>query len=110
MSLAPRSAQGGQFLLFQGSVGAVGILPKGGSDARGDVVGGRFAGDTIETDSPPGSGVGKKGPSSLELISVAPLPHVSLPEVGYTNAGRYCKYLVCVGVCSLLSLCFVLYI
>ena len=107
MSLAPRSAQGGAFLSFQGSIGAGGVLPKGSNDARGDVVGGRFAGDSVEKDSPPDSGVGKRGPSSLERISIAPtpLPRASQPEGGYTNAGRYCKYLVCVCVCVCVCAC-----
>lgn len=106
MSLAARS---GQFWSLQGSAGAGGGLPKDGNGAKGDVVGGRFAGDHVEKDSPPGSNVGKPGPSPSELISVGPPPppRAAQPEGMYRHAGGCynCSMSVRTYVCSLLCIC-----
>ena len=92
MSLAARSAQSGQFRSLQGSMGAVGPLPKGGNGGRGDVFVTPFAGDFAERDSPPSSNIEGAGPSSYERISLPPtsLPRGSQQGV-YVNPGRCCS-------------------
>lgn len=96
MSLAARSAQSGQFLSLQGSMGAVGPLPKGGNGGGGDVFVAPFAGEFVERDSPPSSNFERTGPSPCERISLppAPLPRASHPEGAYMNAGRCCSCLL----------------
>ena len=120
MSLAARSAQNGQFRSLQGSMGAVGPLPKGGNGGGGDVFGAPFAGEFVERDSPPSSNFERTGPSSCERISLhpTPLPRTSHHEGVYMNAGRCCSCLLSVltyigtyvrmYVYSLLLVCFVL--
>ena len=112
MSLAARSIQSGEFQSLQGSVGAGGPLPKDGNGDRGHVFVEPFAGEFIETDSPPSSNIEwdsppsskikrdsppssnfeRAGPSSCEYISLlpAPLTCASHPEGAYMNAGRCC--------------------
>ena len=118
MSLAARSSQGGPFLSFQGSIGAAGSgdqhnamhpvvgqpmakQPMDGNGARIEFYGGQSGGDFMEKDSPPGSRIENKGPSSFERISMLPTP---LPRTAQRE-GQYRDDVAGTVICLCMNAC-----